>query len=340
MRPQTYKWMALVVMLFCLVFAVTNATAKKPVKPPPDGSIQLTSGDDVWPGVGVDNSGEDAVHGGDGDDKISGGLSDDGLFGESGDDILYGEEGDDYLTGGPGYDLLFGGPGDDRIDLPVYGETQMDFVDGGDGLDTLRLHSLEFVDLDVRAGEYTGYYFVIDKRTTTTVYVNGVFSNIETFLCTVGGGIYRGDDSDNVFLGLGGEHEIYGEGGDDRLTGGWNDSSSDYLDGGDGDDQLQGVYGDDYLVGGLGSDIIYITEGQGHDVVEDFTVGEDIISVYGSDVGFEDLHMSLVDVGGDGTKGDTYITWRVKRKLNTVSITLLDIEPQDLSETDFDFTLD
>ena len=140
--------MTLVTIAVLLVFVVTNATAKKPVKPPRDDSIQLTSNNDFWPGDGVDNSGEDTVRGGDGDDAISGGLSKDYLYGENGEDILDGEEGDDYLNGGPGYDLLYGGPGNDRIDLPVFGETKMDFVDGGDGFDTLRLHSLEFVDLD------------------------------------------------------------------------------------------------------------------------------------------------------------------------------------------------
>ena len=36
MKSQIYKRLAFVAMLFSLVFFVTNATAKKPVKPPPD----------------------------------------------------------------------------------------------------------------------------------------------------------------------------------------------------------------------------------------------------------------------------------------------------------------
>ena len=36
MKSQIYKRLALVAMLFGFVFVVTNATAKKPVKPPPD----------------------------------------------------------------------------------------------------------------------------------------------------------------------------------------------------------------------------------------------------------------------------------------------------------------
>jgi hypothetical protein len=74
--------------------------------------------------------------------------------------------------------------------------------------------------------------------------------------------------------------------------------------------------------------------------MEDFTPGDDTISIFNSDVCFQDLHMSLIDADGDSTTDDTYITWPVKRKLNTVSITLLDIEPGGLSETDFDFTWD
>ena len=36
MKSQSYKRLAFVAMLFSLFFVVTNATAKKPVKPPPD----------------------------------------------------------------------------------------------------------------------------------------------------------------------------------------------------------------------------------------------------------------------------------------------------------------
>lgn len=305
-----------------------------------DEPIQLGSGNDTWPGPGDDNYGADEVLGGDGDDIISGGMGDDHLDGESGDDILYGEEGDDSLVGGPGYDFLYGGPGDDMFYLPVSGETEVGFFDGGDGYDTLLLSRLEYADLDVRTGEFTGYYFVVDKKTITKVSVSGEFSNIESFMGAIRGGTYHGDDFDNRLLGYGGEIVMYGHGGNDRLTGGFADGSSVYMDGGDGDDQLQGVYGDDYLKGGLGKDIIYIRQGLGHDVVEDFTTGDDIISIFNSDICFQDLHMNLVSVGGDDMKGDTYITWLVKRKLNTVSITLLDVEPQDLSETDFDFTWD
>ena len=39
MKSQIHKWMALVAMLFCLVFVVTNATAKKPPKPPPEPAM-------------------------------------------------------------------------------------------------------------------------------------------------------------------------------------------------------------------------------------------------------------------------------------------------------------
>ena len=343
MKSQTYKRLALVAMLFSLVFVVTNVAAKKPVKPPPDdpgGSIQLTPDDDVWPSDGVDNSGDDDVSGGDGNDIIEGGLGDDWLNGEGGNDILDGGDGNDRFDGGPGYDLLLGGAGDDFFYMPVFGETEMDFADGGDGYDSLLLRDLEYVDLDVRTGEYTGHYFVVDKRTSTKISVSGEFSNFESIMCAKRGGTYHGDDFDNRFLGNGGEHVMYGHGGNDILTGGFADSSSDYLDGGDGDDQLQGVFGDDYLIGGPGKDIIYIRQGQGHDVMEDFTIGDDTITIFNSDVCFQDIHMSLLDVGGDSTKGDTYITWKVKNKLNTVSITLLDVEPQDLSETDFDFTWD
>ena len=58
------------------------------------GDIQLGSGNDVWPGPGDDNSGDDTVLGGDGNDVISGGDGNDILQGQAGDDELYGGYGE------------------------------------------------------------------------------------------------------------------------------------------------------------------------------------------------------------------------------------------------------
>ena len=98
MNTRLFKWLLTATVICCFIFVSTTVSAKKPVKPPPYypvGSIQLGSGDDIWPGPGDDNFGDEDVFGGDGDDIISGGPGDDNLYGESGEDVLDGEDGND-----------------------------------------------------------------------------------------------------------------------------------------------------------------------------------------------------------------------------------------------------
>ncbi|MEG3960331.1 hypothetical protein [Microcoleus sp. herbarium2] len=67
---------------------------------------------------------------------------------------------------------------------------------------------------------------------------------------------------------------MFGNGGSDKLC----DS--------EGNDTLNGSKGDDYLIGGLGNDILnggrrrdrfVLTAGSGHDLITDFTKGEDLL---------------------------------------------------------------
>jgi len=88
--------------------------------------------------------------------------------------------------------------------------------------------------------------------------------------------------------GRAGDDTIYGGFGKDFLRGG---RGNDYLDGGLGNDRLNGGRGDDTLVGGSGNDRLKGGDGsdifvfnpandfEGRDVVRDFTVGEDLISL-------------------------------------------------------------
>ena len=68
---------------------------------------------------------------------------------------------------------------------------------------------------------------------------------------------------------------------------------NDRLTGGPGDDVLSGDRGDDTLTGGAGHDIFYFGPNGGHDVITDFTKGDDKIDI--SAFVAAGLHASAVD---------------------------------------------
>ncbi|HEY8616168.1 hypothetical protein [Phenylobacterium sp.] len=70
----------------------------------------------------------------------------------------------------------------------------------------------------------------------------------------------RGDTSNNILSGLGGNDWLFGAGGHDALSGGDGD---DTLFGWDGDDGLTGVGGTDYLEGGAGNDTLNAVDNLG-----------------------------------------------------------------------------
>jgi Ca2+-binding RTX toxin-like protein len=309
-----------------------------------DGTVQLGSGDDVWPGAGDDNTGDDVVFGGDGWDEIFGGQGNDDLYGEAGNDYLDGQAGDDRLNGGDGVDDLYGGVGNDQF--YVDGSDNGDFADGGEGYDSLYLDFLDTVtvwfenpDDPDSVGVYRGSYYV--KR-AGTFEVEGYFKNIEFLYGSTLDGIYHGNNLANTIWGREGNDTIYGYGGDDYLRGGGmtlsqTDHIGDYIDGGEGNDRINGMIGDDYIIGGPGHDEIWIHDNGNHDTVEDFEIGDKIV-IYNSNICWPDLTVTTVDSGGDENVADTLVAWRVKNKSN--SITLLDFPLSQLSKDDFVFEVE
>jgi Ca2+-binding RTX toxin-like protein len=83
----------------------------------------------------------------------------------------------------------------------------------------------------------------------------------------------RGNSSDTV-----GTTTITGSGQDDRLFG---TEGSDNINARSGNDYLNGGAGNDTLTGGGGADQFVFKNGGGHDVVTDFTKGEDIFFNFG-----------------------------------------------------------
>jgi Ca2+-binding RTX toxin-like protein len=66
--------------------------------------------------------------------------------------------------------------------------------------------------------------------------------------------------------------------GNDILVGG---RGKDTLNGGSGDDTLDGGYGSDLLLGGAGRDRFLLSPDEGHDTIQDFQIGQDLIQLEG-----------------------------------------------------------
>ena len=211
------------------------------------------------------------IRGSDEGDLIAAGLNDDSVFSYAGNDQVWGGTGHDHLNGGGGNDTTWGGDGNDFItsgkgDDVGYGETGNDDLRGWAG------HDLLFGGV--------GDDLVHGGSGNDTLY---------------------GDEGNDRVIGGRGADLIYGGSGDDELFGWAND---DILGGGVGDDKLVGGGGNDLIIGGAGRDVVsggqgsdmfafqegdlvdwddldgsLETKNQMLDVIEDFELGTDLISL-------------------------------------------------------------
>ncbi|TRW98616.1 hypothetical protein FNJ84_03395 [Paracoccus sp. M683] len=91
--------------------------------------------------------------------------------------------------------------------------------------------------------------------------------------------IIKGDEGDDLLLGLGGPDRLSGLAGADVIRGG---VGADQLAGGLGADQLWGGMGGDLLAGGMGRDLL--AGGVGRDVLDGGLGADRLIGGYGADV--------------------------------------------------------
>jgi Ca2+-binding RTX toxin-like protein len=102
---------------------------------------------------------------------------------------------------------------------------------------------------------------------------------------------------------------------------------NDILNGGTGNDILNGGTGNDTLTGGPGRDTFVFQPGFGHDVVTDYSPGDQIEFDSGTFQNFHDVRAAAQQVGND-----TVITLDAQN-----SITLQDVSVQSLNPGDFTF---
>lgn len=212
--------------------------------------------------VGAGDS--DTLEGGSGNDKLWAGPSDDAadyMDGGLGDDQLGGGAGNDTLLGGADNDRLFGGLGDDVLE----GGAGVDQLFGGQGAD------------QIVAGAGSDLLY------------GGAGDDADT--------LDGGSGADTIFAGKGDDSVSGGDGADLLYSGG----GRDVVSGGAGSDTLWGGAGDDSFNGGTGADVFAFVSGNGHDIVEDFTRGEDLLDLAAFDV--KDLVSIAVDASQAGQAG-------------------------------------
>jgi Ca2+-binding RTX toxin-like protein len=187
-----------------------------------------------------------------GSEVIFGSIIAEQLSGLGGNDTIQGNAGNDSLFGGDGGDLIFGEAGEDLL----FGEAGKDQLQGGVGNDSLS------------GGDGNDLLFGGDGLDT----LSGDNDDDE---------LQGGAQKDNL-QGNAGNDKLFGNDGDDNLLG---NQGNDYLSGGNGNDALIGGEGNDTLVGDAGSDRFKFALNIGKDIINDFNVAEDIITI-SSDFGF------------------------------------------------------
>lgn len=92
----------------------------------------------------------------------------------------------------------------------------------------------------------------------------------------------NGGSKNDILHGGKGDDKLYGNAGNDIIYG---DAGNDKLYGGAGDDTLYGGTGNDTLTGGAGKDTFVYKNGEGNDIITDYTSGEDLIQIGNGTIG-------------------------------------------------------
>ena len=154
-----------------------------------------------------------------------------------------------------------------------------------------------------------------------------------------------GTNGNNTLYGTSDSDVLDGRGGNDILFG---RSDGDILRGGDGNDALYGQGGDDTLIGGRGDDLL--SGGSADNTfVFAFNSGVDVITDFISDVDRDD---NLIDVRGYGIESFADLRKQIDENAagvtidlgkaaggsgNVNTVTLLDVDENDLGSNDFLF---
>lgn len=227
-----------------------------------------------------------SVKSGKGSDTLTGGKGADTLDGGAGNDVLIGALGDDILKGGDGRDIFIytAGSGNDTISDYKTGQDTIKIAGGtisnstikgsnviwtiGNGTLTIKNSKGKNIIIEDESGNIKtitgGSPIIADVSSKVTLNANSNIADASTNTKSVN---ITGNKSANT---------IYGGFGSDVLNGA---AGNDKLFGNGGSDTLSGGAGNDTLTGGKGSDLFVYSGGK--DVIKDFSVLEDKISISG-----------------------------------------------------------
>ena len=131
-----------------------------------------------------------------------------------------------------------------------------------------------------------------------------------------------GDSGADTLNGGNGNDALFGGRGRDTLNGGKGD---DFLDGGNWIDTLDGGAGNDFLIGGNGTDTFVFESGDGHDIIDDFTSGDDKVDLSSFGISFDELNITTNSEGNVAI----YISETQSIAFNNLT------NPNDLDASDF-----
>ncbi|MEM8753269.1 MAG: calcium-binding protein, partial [Pseudomonadota bacterium] len=282
-------------------------------------------GDDTLHGGAED----DGLHGGEGTDvaRFSGSVADYAIAELDGGHVISGADGEDFLVS---IEFLSFDDGVFSIEDVLSGAAAASVAENGSDHASGR-EVFEVAEADVKVGgvnhlaqlgrelgvggEEAPAAFTVHAQDATADFetAQGVDANYFTLQTNSNG--RNGEQLAETALEaaeafgdvVAGDLAIVGSDGRDQIFG---RQQADWFEGGDGDDKLRGGAGDDTLAGGqgndrihtgTGADVIIFNEGDGRDVILDFTA-EDTLDLTG--VGFEG---DLADVAGQHDNGVVFL---------------------------------
>ncbi|MEQ1592734.1 MAG: calcium-binding protein [Thiobacillaceae bacterium] len=203
-------------------------------------------------------------------ETLNGSSADSIMMGYAGNDTLNGNDGNDLLNGGLGADTMTGGSGNDTYVVDNVGDVVTETSTLATEIDTVQSSITTTLGANVENLTLTG---TVDMDGTGNALAN----------------VLRGNEGYNILSGLDGNDTLYAGDGDEAYGGAGNDtlvaealSDFVYLYGEAGDDILTGGVAGSEIVGGLGNDLIMVSAGNfnylwGDDAYNTTTGGNDTI---------------------------------------------------------------
>ncbi len=167
---------------------------------------------------------------------------------------LYGMKGNDVLYGGAGKDVFWYGTGDGKDKISGFQS----------GKDIVRLYEGNISKFTTSGND------VILSIGSGQIRVSGMAGKKMNLIdsAQTSMGLWVGKNEAN--------NKLTGEKTESMLVGG---NKKDLLKAGDGNSSLVGGKGNDTLIGGVGKDIFFYANGDGHDIIQNYESGSDVIHI-------------------------------------------------------------